>query len=97
MYTAKEVQGLLESYAELKESRETHGHGLNTLVKVADLNRAMDFMPRHLWVVLTFYGKFGLTAREYADQLNVPRSTVSDRYHAGIDWIVRFLNEGVIL
>lgn len=94
MYTSKEVQGLIGRYPEEREKRETHGSGLESLVRLADLSKALGRMPSDLRHIVTIYGMAGITARTVSVLLGVPKSTVSDRYFAGIEWIVQFLNQG---
>lgn len=94
-YSSGQVRGLIENYAPLREVKGTFRVGLNILVMLADLDRAMRRMPPKEYHAILLHGLMRHTIRDAEQRLGVSRSTLQDRYEAGIEWIARFLNEGV--
>lgn len=92
-YTAAEVKALVELYAELREKKDTH-HGLRYLVLLADLDRAIYRMPPKEYQAVLLHGLLGHTVRNAETLLGVSRSTLEDRYQAGIEWLTNYLNNG---
>jgi hypothetical protein len=96
-YRPEEVQVLVEQYAELREKKGTGtAGGVRLLCTLADLDRAIRAVPlnkrRKMLPPLVIHGMLGLTVREAAALLGERKSTVEDRYLAGIAWITNYLN-----
>lgn len=51
-------------------------------------------MPPREYHAVLLHGLLSRTVRDAEALLGVSRSTLQDRYDAGIDWIVRHLNTG---
>lgn len=94
-YSVKEVRGLIENYAALKEAKDTNGPGLRILVVLADLTGAIAKLPPKEYQAVLLHGQLRHTVRDAEQVLEVARQTLHDRYESGISWIVRYLNEGV--
>lgn len=93
-YSANEVRGLIEGYAELRERKRTSGAGLHILCLLADLDRAIYHMPPKEYQAVLLYGQLGHTIRDAEESLGVSKSTLHRRYESGIAWIVQYLNTG---
>lgn len=94
MYSTKEVKGLIEGYAELREAKATYGHGLFVLCLLTDLDSAIKLMPPKEYQAVLLHGQLRHTVRDAEQILEVARSTLSDRYERGIAWITKYLNTG---
>jgi DNA-directed RNA polymerase specialized sigma24 family protein len=93
-YTPAEIKALIESYAELREEKDTNPRGLRVLVMLADLERAIAHMPPKEYHAVLLHGLLGETVRDAETYLGVSKSTLLDRYHAGVAWITDYLNNG---
>jgi hypothetical protein len=95
-YRLEEVRVLVEEYAELREKKGTGTQGgVRTLCQLADIDRALRAMPlakTEQLKVLLIHGQLGLTVRHAAEVLGQRKSTVEDRYLAGLTWITNYLN-----
>lgn len=94
-YSAPEVKALIECYTEIREMRDTAPSRLKHLVRVADLDRAIRYMPPKEYQAVLLYGLLGHTVRDAEQLLGVHKSTLQDRYDRGIEWLTTYLNEGV--
>ena len=95
-YNAKEVRGLVEGYAELREKKSTYGVGSIILIRLADLDRAIALLQPKEYQAILLHGLLGQTIRDAETLLGVSKSTLYDRYDSGIAWLVRIMNEGVV-
>jgi DNA-directed RNA polymerase specialized sigma24 family protein len=94
-YSEKEVRGLIEGYAELREAKEVYGEGLSILVKLADLGRAVEKLPPKEYQAVLLHGQMRHTVRDAEQLLEIARATLHDRYESGISWLTRYLNGGI--
>lgn len=96
-YSTKEVKGLIKNYHTLVEAKGTHNHGLNILLRLADLERAYEALDKNdrflsTIVALTLRGE---TTREIGSRINLSHVAIQNRLGSAIDWMVKYLNEGV--
>lgn len=91
-YRPDEIKALIEGYAELREAKDTTPRGLRFLVTLADLDRAVKRMPPREYQAVLLHGLLGHTVRAAEVLLGVQRSTLDDRYQAGIAWLTNYLN-----
>lgn len=91
-YSLKEVKGLVENYQNLREVKSNHGVGLDILVRLADLDRAIYYLPPKEYQAVLLYGQLRSSSRVIEQALEVSRATLARRYDSGISWIVAFLN-----
>jgi len=91
-YSSGQVRGLIENYAELREAKATYRVGLNFLIMLCDLDRAIRLLGPKEYQAVLLHGQLRHTVRDAEQALEVSRSTLQDRYNAGVEWIVRYLN-----
>lgn len=96
-YSEKEVRALIDNYAEYRERKSTHGVGLVFLVLLADIDYALSLLQPKEYQAILLHGLLGHTIRDAEEALGISKSTLHRRYDSGIEWIVRILNEGVIV
>lgn len=94
-YREAEVRYLIENYAVTLEAREVHGHGLLTLVKVADLKRGWRNLRPDDKHVLLLLGVAGLTQQEAGDILERPQQWVGKRYRLALEELTWQMNGGI--
>lgn len=85
---------MVEWYTVLREVKDTSGRGLRWLVLLADLDRAISYMPPKEYHAVLLHGLLGHVVRDAEMLLGVSKDTLSRRYQAGIDWLTHFLNNG---
>lgn len=95
-YSENEVQALVESYAELKELRDTTRARLRYVLSLADLGRALDRLYLDYWAVVLVHGLLGYSQYETAHMLQISQSAVSKRYRRGIAESTYWINNGGI-
>lgn len=84
----------MEHYAELRARADTHAAGLRTLALLIDLSRALPLLPLTLREVVVLHGLAGFDMETVADVLQVHRSTISRRYHEGLEALQFYMNGG---
>jgi len=96
-YSDREVRRLIESYAEAKEQRGTQpGLPLDRLVRLADLDRALQMLPLRHWEVVLLHGLLGISQDETARLLQVSQQAVAKRYRYGVEAVHFHINGGLI-
>lgn len=86
---------MVEQYAALKETADTKpGHRLDTLVRLADLTRALDLLPMDLWRVVLIHGLLQVQRDEAAKLLQLSTGAVSKRFRLGIEELHYLMNGG---
>lgn len=97
-YTEETIIRMIENYAALKSMADTKpGRRLDTLVRMADLDRALDQLPLDLWRVMLVHGLIGVPTREAGEELQISRSAVSRRFRLGIEELYFHMNGGETL
>jgi DNA-directed RNA polymerase specialized sigma24 family protein len=93
-YTADHVRALIEDYQAYRERVDTDRAGLNFLVQLLDLDRALaQLSSRQMREVVLVRGLAGKTISETCDLLNCGHSTVERRYPAALEEIVQAINQ----
>lgn len=93
-YTESEVRTLVEGFATLRAARDTDRQGLRALIAVADLTRAMRYLPLAWAEVVVLHGCIGLTNVVVGELLGVSESAVRKRYRYGLEQLLLYLNGG---
>lgn len=93
-YSPDQVRALVESYQEIVEKSDTTPHGLYALVRVADIDRALEQLPLKHWEVVLLHGMLGLPARAAAELLHVSHQAVSKRYRQALEELHYVINGG---
>ena len=93
-YTGEEVQALIEEYAALKEKVDTTRPALRFLVMMADLDRALERLPRKYWEVVLLHGLLGLTTAQAAQILQISFQAVAKRYRHALAETHYLINGG---
>ena len=93
-YTPTEVRRLVEEYAALRASADTTRRGLRTLVELADLNKALSYLPLKLWGPVLVHGLLGVPQAETAQALGLSQQAVSKRYRQGLEDVTYWINGG---
>lgn len=91
-YSTSEVRAIVEGYEELKANADTWGPGLRSLLSLADLRRAIAEMPEDLRRAVLVHGQYRHTIRDAAALLGLSKWEAFELYHAGLSWLVTFLN-----
>lgn len=92
-YTRAEVKGLVDGYAEFREIRDTTpGTGLRALIFLADLDCGIRALPPKEYQAILLHGLLRHTIRDASPLLGVSRSTLYERYDAGLTWLTDYLN-----
>lgn len=94
VYSARQVRRLVESYAELTEMKETHGPGLDALVQLIDLDRALNRLARKYREVVLLHGQLGLQQAPAAGELSISQPALAKRYRQGLDELHYLINGG---
>lgn len=96
-YSAEEIRGLVEGYLGLYDAtlvRQGRHMPIWLLVRMADLDDAIQRMPEDNYLLIYEHGLIGHSVAETGALLGVPRSTVAHRYKSALKMIVRLLNDG---
>jgi len=94
-YSEKAIARMVAQYAALRAGADTKpGRKLDTLVQLADLDRALDRLPMDLWRVMLVHGLLGVTQEDAADALQISQSAVSKRFRLGIEELHFHMNGG---
>lgn len=88
------MRALVESYEEVAAKSDTTPQGLFALVRIADLDRALEQLPLNYWEVVLLHGMLGLPAREAATLLHVSHQAVSKRYRHALEELHYLMNGG---
>ncbi|HEY6022230.1 MAG TPA: sigma factor-like helix-turn-helix DNA-binding protein [Candidatus Paceibacterota bacterium] len=89
-YSETELRTLVEEYEELGLLREK----LWILVRLIDLERALNHLPPRELEAVIFYGMTGLPLRDVADMMCVSHTAIHNRYQRGLKYMARYLNGG---
>jgi len=93
-YTEDAIIRMVKNYSALKQVVGTKpGRQLETLVRMADLDRALDRLPMDLWRVMLVHGLIGVPTREAAAELRLSQSAVSRRFRLGIEELYFYMNQ----
>jgi len=93
-YTPREVRGLIEEFAALRESSDTTRRGLRHLVQMADLNKALARIPLKLWGPVLIHGLLGVAQVDAAQLLKISQAALSKRYRQGLEETTYRINGG---
>lgn len=93
-YRESEVRNLIEDYAAHLEARSVSGHGLNVLVRIADLKRAWRGLRRDDRRVLLACGVIGANQADVAVALEKSQSWVAKRYRLALEELTWLMNGG---
>lgn len=93
-YAEEEVAALIAHYAELRALRDTNRRGLRSLIRVADLDRALEQLPMKFWEVVLLHGLIGLSQDETARLLQITQQAVAKRYRRAIEETAYLINGG---
>lgn len=78
----------------MRAKADTHAAGLRTLVQLADLDRAMVWLPNRYKGVVLLHGLMGMDMEAVADVLHVSRKSIHKRYHEAIELLHFHMNGG---
>jgi DNA-directed RNA polymerase specialized sigma24 family protein len=94
-YSENEITRMVEQYAALRAQADTKpGRKLDTLVRLADLDKALDRLPMDLWRVVLVHGLLGVTRDESARVLQISTGAVSKRFRLAIEELHYDMNGG---
>lgn len=93
-YTEREVTALIDQYPELREVKSVYGPGLRVLCLLADLDQAVRNMPPKEYHAVLLHGLLAHSIRDAEKILGISRSTLHDRFEAGISWLTEYMNGG---
>lgn len=94
-YSEETVIRMIANYAELQSLADTKpGRKLDTLLRVADLDRALDRLPMDLWRVMLVHGLIGVPRDETAKELQLSTRAVSKRMQEAIEEVHFHMNGG---
>lgn len=92
-YTESEVTRMVMFYQELRELADTKpGRKLDLLLRLADLDSALDRLPLELWRVVLVHGLLGVGRDEAAAALQISTGATSKRFRKGIEDLVYWIN-----
>lgn len=96
-YSLAQVEGLVASYAELREKRDTtnRGRALDVLVQLLDLERAYGQLTLAHRRVVLLHGYLGLSQLAVAELLEKSQQWVSKQYRYALEEIHWQINGGV--
>lgn len=94
-YKLSEVKALVEGYSVWRHLKSTNprGGGLNLLVRLADLDRAIKTLPPKEYQAVLLHGLIGLPEEAVGELLGVRQETVSYRFRCGLGSITSYLND----
>lgn len=85
---------MIEEYQAYRERVDTDRAGLNFLVQLLDLDRALaQLTSRQKWEVVLVRGLAGKTQRDTCELLKCGQATVDRRYQAALEEIVQAINQ----
>lgn len=87
-YDENEVQALIDNYLELRYLK----HRASIHVRLMDLERAMQMLPRKLFEAVLVYGLLRFTARAAGEALHISHTAATKRYRQGFEQIMQTLN-----
>lgn len=93
-YPPEYVRQLVEGYAALVAASDTTPQGLNVLVMLADLDRALARLPTEYTEAVFWHGLVGLSQEEAAGVLHKSQQWVSKRYRLALEEITYLINGG---
>lgn len=94
-YSENTVTHMVEQYAALRSMADTKpGRRLDALLRLADLDRALDMLPMDLWRVVLVHGLLGVTRDESAKALKISTGAVSKRFRLAIEELHFHMNGG---
>lgn len=92
-YSRSEVKGLVDGYAEFCAAKDTApGPGLRALILLADIDAAIKALPPKEYQAILLHGLLRHRVLDASPYLGVSRSTLYERYDAGITWLTDYLN-----
>lgn len=94
LYREAEVRHLIENYAAHLEAREVTGHGLLTLIRVADLKSSWRRLRRDDRNILAAMGVLGAPSHVAAEALNKSESWARKRYRLALEELTYLMNGG---
>lgn len=93
-YSENAIIRMIKDYSALKQVVGTKpGRQLETLVRMADLDRALALLPLDLWKVMLVHGLIGVPQAETAAELHLSQRAVSKRFHRGIEELYFHMNQ----
>lgn len=93
-YSENAILRMVANYAALKAMADTQpGRRLDTLLRLADLDRALDRLPMDLWRVMLVHGLIGVPVREAAEELHLSKSAVSRRFRLAVEELYFYMNQ----
>ena len=93
-YSERRVRALIETYPSLKEKVDTTRRGLEHLVEVADLDRALALLPLKYFGPVFLVGLVGLPQDAAGRLLGVSQQAVSKRFQRGVEEATYYMNGG---
>lgn len=92
-YTEGEITRMVTHYQELKELADTKpGRRLLILLRLADLDSALDRLPMNLWRVMLVHGLLGVSRDEAAVVLQISTGATTKRFRQGIADLTYYMN-----
>ena len=93
-YSADHVRALIEEYQAYRERVDTDRAGLNFLVQLLDLDRALaQLTSRQKWEVVLVRGLADKTRSDACELLRCGEGTVDRRYAAALEEIIKAINQ----
>ncbi len=94
-YTEGEITRMVMYYQELRQMMDTKpGRRLDLLLRVADLDNALDRLPMELWRVVLVHGLLGIDRDSAAAVLKISTGATSKRFRQGIEELAYEMNGG---
>jgi DNA-directed RNA polymerase specialized sigma24 family protein len=94
-YSEGEITRMIENYAALKNMVDTKpGFPLTLLLRMADLDYALDRLPLDLWRVVLVHGLLQVQRDDAARELHLSTGAVSKRFQLGIEEVAYHMNGG---
>lgn len=91
-YAVEEIKALIEGYRPLREAVSASPRRLWLLVRLIDLDEAIDTVPLLTRQALVLCGVHGFTRQEAATLVGVNEKTMDRRYSAGLSAMAEWLN-----
>lgn len=91
-YAIEETQALIENYQRLREAVTASPRRLWLLVRLMDLDAALDRVPFANWIALELCGVQGFTRQQAGALLGLNEKTLDRRYRAGLLAMTEHLN-----
>lgn len=91
-YSLSEVEGLVEAYSEIKPLMDVNPGRLRFLVRLWDLELAIEKLPPKEYQAVLLIGLVGMGLMDAGKAMGVSHETMRQRYRRGIELLHTYLN-----